>query len=126
VRILPLLLLLPCTLVACAKASPSGPPPADCGAFDLGLADHLPATAARCLIDAAKAGRPARLKVTRSTDEGDPIPVTYTARADGSVEVLTDTRQDAFGDQKITSETCTGPSAADYGIDFAACTGRED
>jgi hypothetical protein len=86
------------------------------------LDDRLPADAARCLIDAAKAGTPARLTVTRSTTEGDPIPVTYTSRADGSVKVVTDTRQDAFGDQKITTETCTGPSAADYGIDFATCT----
>ncbi|WP_250004439.1 DUF4362 domain-containing protein [Actinoplanes sp. M2I2] len=94
----------------------------ECGDFDLDLGDTLPDRAARCFVDAAQAGHPARLRVTRLTTEGDPIPVTYTAGADGLTEVVTDTRQDAFGSKVVTRETCQGPSPAAYGIDFTKCT----
>jgi hypothetical protein len=122
------------SLAACAKAAPAAPTPTtattitataagptDCGVYDLGLGSTLPPTAAQCLVDAATAGQPARLTVTRSTTEGDPIPVTYTARPGGKVEVVTDTREDAFGERKITTEICAGPSPTDHGIDFTTC-----
>ncbi|MCY1145589.1 hypothetical protein OWR29_46945 [Actinoplanes sp. Pm04-4] len=94
----------------------------DCGTFTLGQADTLPGSAARCFIDAASAGHPARLKVTSPTVEGDPIPVTYTAGADGRTEVITDTRQDGFGPQQITRQTCQGPSPAAKSLLFTKCT----
>ncbi|MFI5891033.1 DUF4362 domain-containing protein [Actinoplanes sp. NPDC051513] len=121
------LILASFALFACGNPAPAAPAPTpggttDCGAFDLGMGMGLPDDAARCLVEAARAGRPARLVVTRSTTEGDPIPVTYTTRADGKVDVVTDSREDAFGQQEITSETCTGPAVGQYGIDFTTCT----
>ncbi|MCM4077836.1 hypothetical protein [Paractinoplanes hotanensis] len=94
----------------------------DCGTFVLDQGDTLPDNPARCFVDAAQAGHPARLKVTRPTVEGAPIPVTYTAGADGRTEVVTDSRRDGFGPKQVTRQTCQGPSVADYGIDFTRCT----
>jgi hypothetical protein len=94
---------------------------ADCGTFNLGQGDRLPESAARCLVEAAQAGHPARLRTTRPSVEGDPIAVTYTAGADGRVEVITDSRQDRFGAQVITRAICTGPIAAPE-LTFALCS----
>jgi hypothetical protein len=114
-------------LAACGEPSSSPQPAApsasavtDCGTFTLSQGERLAEQAARCLVEAVQAGRPARLKVTRPTTEGDPIPVTYTAGADGRIEVVTDSRQDEFGEQTITRATCTGPVATP-GLDFADC-----
>jgi hypothetical protein len=93
----------------------------DCGTFDLPQGESLPDSAVRCLVEAVRAGRPARLQVTRPTVEGDPIPVTYTAGTDGRVEVITDSRQDSFGTPIITRETCTGPILASQ-LEFAECS----
>lgn len=93
----------------------------DCDTFNLSQGDRLPESAARCLVDAVQAGQPARLKVTRPTTEGDPIPVTYTAGADSRVEVITDSRQDGFGTQVITRQTCTEPTATPE-LQFAQCS----
>ena len=93
----------------------------DCGTFNLAQGEELPESAARCLVEAAEAGKPARLKATRLTTEGDPIPVTYTAGTDGRVEVITDSRQDAFGVPAITRQICTGPVAVPE-LDFAQCS----
>ena len=89
----------------------------DCGTFDLPQGERLPGAAGQCLVDAVEAGRPARLKVTRPTVEGDPITVTYAAGADGRVQVVNDATQDKFGSQTITRRTCTGPE-----LDFAECS----
>ncbi|GGN10903.1 DUF4362 domain-containing protein [Actinoplanes campanulatus] len=93
----------------------------DCGTFDLPQGEDLPDSAARCLVEAVRAGHPAQLKVTRPTVEGDPIPVSYAAGADGRVEVITDSRQDGFGAQVVTRQTCTGPTAAPE-LRFAECS----
>jgi len=93
----------------------------DCGTFNLSQGERLLESAARCLVDAVQAGHPARLKVTSPTTEGDPIPVTYTAGADGRVEVITDSTQDGFGTQVITSQTCTEPTVAPE-LRFAQCS----
>jgi hypothetical protein len=93
----------------------------DCGTFTLGQGEHLPADAAQCLISAARTGRPAKLAVTRPTTEGDPIPMTYTAR-DGKVEVLTDTRADNFGPKTLTLQTCTGPGIVDREFHWDSCS----
>jgi hypothetical protein len=53
--------------------------------------------AIRCFVEAVHARHPAQLKETRPTVEGDPIPITYIAGADGRVEVITDSRPDTFG-----------------------------
>ncbi|WP_250035134.1 hypothetical protein [Paractinoplanes maris] len=98
------------------------PDAVDCGTFDLGKRDTLPGDAARCFVDAAQAGHPARLAVTRLSVEGDPIPVTYTAGADGHTRVVTDHRQDNFGSKNITQQTCQGPSPTAHAIAFARCT----
>ncbi|MFF5291129.1 DUF4362 domain-containing protein [Paractinoplanes globisporus] len=105
-----------------ADAGQKGAPgPVDCGTFVLGQGEKLPAGTTSCLLDAARAGRPAQLRVTRPTTEGDPIPFTYTVRTDGKIELVTDTRQDKFGPQRITRDICTGPAATPYGIEFASC-----
>ncbi|AEV86602.1 hypothetical protein ACWT_5585 [Actinoplanes sp. SE50] len=121
--------LLCSLLTACGDAevaAPAADPGAaagvtDCGTFTLGQGESLPASAARCLIEAVHAGRPARLAVTRPTVEGDPIPVTYTAGADGRVEVVTDARRDRFGGRTVTRDFCTGPSATPE-LEFARCS----
>ena len=102
-----------------AAGSSSAAAVTDCGTFELGQGDGMPEAATRCLVEAVRDGSPARLQVTRPTTEGDPIPVTYTAGADGRVEVLTDSRQDKFGPQTITRQFCTGPTAPQ--LTFAQC-----
>ncbi|RKR88906.1 uncharacterized protein DUF4362 [Micromonospora pisi] len=95
----------------------------DCGTFELSQKNvDLPEDAATCFIDAAQAGRPARLKVTRPTTEGDPITSVYEAGVDGGVEVVRDSRQDRFGEQNVSRRTCTGPVSRRGLIDFAQCS----
>ena len=107
--------------VAATGPGPSSAAVTDCGTFHLSQGEDLADSASRCLLDAVQAGRPARLKVTRPSTEGDPIPTTYTARSDRRVEVITDSRQDKFGAQVITRAICTGPSAAPW-LEFAECS----
>jgi hypothetical protein len=95
----------------------------DCGTFVLNQGEEVPESAVRCLAEAVRAGTPARLKATRPTTEGDPLPITYTAGTDGSVAVLTDSRQDKFGVRTITREICTGPPIVPDLI-FARCAER--
>jgi hypothetical protein len=95
----------------------------DCGTFKLSQGERLPESAVRCLVEAVQARRPARLMQTRPTVEGDPIPVTYVADTDGRVEVITDSRQDAFGSRIVVRQTCTGPARGGPGqLDFAECS----
>lgn len=94
----------------------------DCGTFDLGQGEQLSGSVLRCFVDAVAAGRPAQLRVTRPTVEGDPIAVTYRADRQGRVEVITDSRQDGFGTQTISRQVCTGPAAEAGHLSFAACT----
>ncbi|MEU4222303.1 DUF4362 domain-containing protein [Actinoplanes sp. NPDC026623] len=111
-------------LAACTGSAPV-PEPAvdtDCGTFDVPLGQTLPESATRCLVEAVRAERSARLRETRYTDEGDPVPVTYTAGAGGRVEVVTDSRQDAFGERNVTSQTCTGLSVDAGQLSFADCS----
>ena len=119
------------TLAACsgpddsprAAASPAAAAVTDCGTFVLNQGEEVPESAVRCLAEAVRAGAPARLKATGPTTEGDPLPITYTASTDGSVEVLTDSRQDKFGVRTITREICTGPPIVPDLI-FARCAER--
>lgn len=109
--------------------SPAGPPSptagtnaADCGTHDLGHRSELPTASLSCLLVAVSGRRPAVLRVTRLTIEGDPIHFTYTVQQDGHVEVLTDTRADAFGHRGIMRELCTGPAAGPPALAFARCS----
>jgi len=128
-------LLLPLAVAACAPAAPIEATPLDspfappapstkiipCGEFGLPQGKGLPETAMRCIIDAAAQGRPAGLKETRPTVEGDPISTWYRVRADGSVEVTRDTTKDRFGNQGIVREVCTGPAAGPGVLTFTRC-----
>jgi hypothetical protein len=84
----------------------------DCGTFTLGQGERLPESVVRCFIDAVGAGSSADLKVTRPTIEGDPIPMSFHADPDGQILVITDSRQDRFGNQVVTHAVCyLDPSA---------------
>ncbi|GAA0501943.1 hypothetical protein Ade02nite_38050 [Paractinoplanes deccanensis] len=112
-------------LAGCAKAEPPDTAAADasvdCGTYVL---EHeaLPVHAGTCLLDAARTGAVARLKVTRSTVEGDPIITAYATRPDGAIEVVEDTRADGFGPQEVTRETCTDARLGDNGLELSGCT----
>ena len=80
---------------------------ADCGSHVVQF-EGLPDAAIACFLDAVCAKRRARLAVTRSTVEGDPIHILYVADATGTVQMTTDSRQDTFGAQEVTRQTCTG------------------
>ena len=110
------------TARANASSDASSAAVTDCGTYDLAQGEGLPDSAIRCFIEAVKARHRARLMETRPTIEGDPIPVTYIADADGRVEVITDSRQDTFGSQIIEHQTCTGPTAAPGWLSFAQCS----
>jgi len=85
---------------------------ADCGTYVLSQGEDVPEAAYRCFIEAVESGRSARLKETKPTTEGDPIPVTYVGDANGRVERTTDSREDSFGTQVVLRHTCTGPTMA--------------
>jgi uncharacterized protein DUF4362 len=119
-------------LMGCTPAAPdvpdtrdtpasAAPAVADCGTFTMKQGERFPGDGARCLIEATQAGRPALLRVTRPTVEGDPIHFTYEAR-DGRVEVVTDSREDGFGAKEVVSHACTGPTFKDEQLDFATCS----
>ncbi|WP_433290732.1 DUF4362 domain-containing protein [Actinoplanes sp. CA-030573] len=111
----------PAGAVSAGAVSAGAPADTDCGTFTLDQGQEFPRDAARCLVGAANDNRGAYLRVTRPSTEGDPIPMTYRAMADGRVEVVTDTRQDQFGPQRITRELCSAPAVTDAGIEFAGC-----
>jgi hypothetical protein len=123
------ILLLPAVLAlaACSPddtrqaAEPPRPATVDCGTFDLKLSGENPGAAGRCLIDAVTARQPARLEIIRNTDEGDPISTTYQSAGDGRVEIVTDTRQDRFGPQRITRTTCTAIKPVDDWFEPTNC-----
>ncbi|MBB2949223.1 hypothetical protein FB565_009028 [Actinoplanes lutulentus] len=116
-RRIPLLLAVAC-LAACGDGAPAAAPYTpgashfaattdDCGTFDLDQGEDVPEDAATCLLDAFTAQRVVTMKATFPTTEGDPIPVTYTTRADGRIDVTTDSRADGLGTPIIERETCS-------------------
>ncbi|MEV4344690.1 DUF4362 domain-containing protein [Actinoplanes sp. NPDC049596] len=127
--VVPLLLV---ALVAGGCTEPGTAPPdvlkmapsatvADCGTFTLDQGEQLAQDAGLCLLGAARKGQIARLQVSSPTVEGDPIITVFATRPDGSVEVVEDTRQDAYGPQEITHEICTGPALGPDGLQFGQC-----
>jgi hypothetical protein len=127
-------ILLPVALLGLAAAcdSPAAGPPdpapspaaavVDCGTFDRKQREGFPAEGSTCLIDANKARKPAYLKVTMPSTEGDPIITTYNSGVDGKVEVITDTRHDNFGPKQITRETCDTPTPLKNWVELHNCT----
>jgi hypothetical protein len=126
-------LCVPLALAACAGPVPQAAPrlagqtpaavaAADCGTFELSQAEHAPATAIDCFVDAVRAGRPAELRITRPTVEGDPIPTTYVAGADRRIEVTTDTTRDNFGPRLVHRQVCVDPVVVRGGLTFAQCS----
>jgi hypothetical protein len=103
-------------------ASPTTSAETDCGRHVLYHAERLPDTAIACFLNAVAAGRSAYLAETRHTIEGDPIHMLYDADATGAVEVVQDTRADAFGPREVTRQTCTGPFDYNGHIGFTECS----
>ncbi|MFO0592934.1 MAG: DUF4362 domain-containing protein [Polyangiaceae bacterium] len=87
----------------------------DCGSVDLDKAcsDTAPAPI-QCFLDAYTSCKAAKLSLTQSTIEGDPIYSVYIVVPGQacSIESFVDTRQDQFGDKTITESSCTSPSGA--------------
>jgi Heat shock protein len=94
----------------------------DCGTAVPGQDATPPESMLTCFIDAVAAGRTAHLTIVRPTEEGDPIPTSYRYYGGPSVEVLTDTRQDAFGPQQLVLQTCEQPRVEDGFLAFATCS----
>ena len=127
-------LLLPVALLGFAAAcdSPDAGPPdpasspaaavVDCGTFDRKQREGFPAEGSGCLIDANKARKPAYLKVTMPSTEGDPITTIYNSGVDGKVEVITDTRQDKYGPKQVTRETCDTPTPLKNWVELHNCS----
>jgi hypothetical protein len=109
---------------AAAPAPPSSPAAedVDCGTFDLGQGEELPDHAGRCLAEAVKAKRAARLQVSEPTVEGDPIVSTYTAYRGGGIELVLDSRQDGFGPKAVTTQTCTAASFSAGRVQASGCS----
>jgi hypothetical protein len=108
-----------------SASGPSATAVIDCGTFSFGLSPQgLPGSAITCFVNAVRADRRARLQVTRSTTEGDPIPVTYLTDQDdvAEVRVETDSRQDNFGTQTVTRQTCSGMTAGSGRLAFKHCS----
>lgn len=151
VRKLLIVALLPVALSACSAGAPQADPapsnsapsntasvapgssavaPAapveqtQCGDVVLIQGAEVPPEATACFLDAVREHRPAVLTVTRPTVEGDPIRYAYEALPDGRVEVITDTRQDNFGNKGMFREVCTGPTAGGAALMFATCSSR--
>jgi hypothetical protein len=110
------------SLTACSDPQPTPPPGVSCGSFELGQGETLTVEAANCLLDSAEAKRAATLTQTAPTIEGDPITTTFTARTDGRIDVATDSREDRYGADEITYDTCESASwVADQGLVMNDC-----
>lgn len=114
---------------AAAPVAASGEPAAsgkDCGTFERLRPDApgISAEGLRCFVDAVEAREAARLRFTFVTTEGDPIPTSYTARTDGRIEVLHDSRRDSYSapaNRVVTRQLCTGPQPVKGHLMFADC-----
>ncbi|MBX6749916.1 MAG: META domain-containing protein [Micromonosporaceae bacterium] len=95
----------------------------DCGTAVVNQGDIPPESMLTCFIDAVAAGRTAHLSVVMPTVEGDPIATSYRYHGGGpSIEVLTDTRQDAFRPQELRLQTCEQPRVEEGFLAFATCS----
>jgi hypothetical protein len=85
------------------------------GAVDCGSYERLnaPVTAEQreqnaCFLEALRAGRPATLRVTLATVEGDPVPATLRVVGVDRLEYVHDARQDRYGSGEVETFVCTG------------------
>jgi hypothetical protein len=122
--VFPALLLTACTSgdVTAAPTATGTATVIDCGTFKLGQGEQPPEAAIRCFVDAVQGRRPAQLKETRPTIEGDPIHFTYRTDATGRVEIVTDSREDSYGNQTVTRQICTGPVVTLAPLSFSGCS----
>jgi len=85
----------------------------DCGTFVRDVrSGGITATGWTCFTTAMRGGgRPARLRLTQFTTEGDPVYLTYTTAGDGKATVVTDMRKDRFAgtQSRIQTEICQRP-----------------
>jgi hypothetical protein len=88
----------------------------DCGTFVAkGPTDSgLPHSAWTCFTDALTSGHAARLAVTLTSTDGDPVAHLYETRGDGVATVTTDARGDKFAGvgKDYQTETCRGVDPA--------------
>ncbi|RIW41809.1 hypothetical protein D3H59_24730 [Micromonospora endophytica] len=94
----------------------------DCGVFDLRQGERLPESAVRCLVEAAAAGEPARLRQTRPSVEGDPIVTVYTVDDRGLVQLVIDSRADSNGSGEIRRQDCARLRQVDGKLVVDGCT----
>lgn len=78
-----------------------------CGAEDAGHGERFDKAARACLWDAYGNKQAATFTSTVLTIEGDPIVQSIQIDATGRILVTLDTTRDKFGDQKVTTYTCT-------------------
>lgn len=84
----------------------------DCGLFVREVTSGgITAGGWNCFTTAMKIGRPARLRLTQFTTEGDPTFTTYTTEGGGSATVLEDARLDHFGGNgsRVHTQSCRRP-----------------
>jgi hypothetical protein len=99
----------------------------DCGSYESQNEAPTEETRAknRCLLDAFEAGRAAKLVVTLSTVEGDPITHYFTVGDSGEVEVLIDGTKDKFGSGGWHASTCIELSERAGRLSWTGCTQTE-
>jgi hypothetical protein len=112
---------------AAGDAPQAAPDVEDCGSYE--SRNEAPTDETReknrCLLGAFEAGREAKLVVTLSTVEGDPITHYFTVTDVREVEVLIDGTKDAFGPGDWYASTCTGLSEMSGRISWTGCTKSE-
>lgn len=85
---------------------PGEPELLDCGTFEAGYEQGPEVDGFRCAAAAFAAGERARLQVTRPTQEGAPVTITY--ETDGAIVIVTeDFSQDPFSDRSIGRRVCS-------------------
>lgn len=95
----------------------------DCGTVTLVQSRTPGAGSLACFLDAVAAGQSVHLTIVRPTVEGDPIATTYRADRSGSIEVITDSRQDRFGSGQVEYQVCEEPSVGEDGfLTFVRCS----
>jgi hypothetical protein len=101
-------------------SAPDGPK--SCGTYVIMSSDlRTSREQQQCLLDAFEVGEAATLAYQFSTEEGDPIFVSYLVVGPHLVDVRTDSTRDHFGDQRIVTTRCTGLTVRGAILDAAGC-----
>lgn len=96
-----------------------------CGGENLRHGDGYDPVARDCIWAAYQGAVPARFVTTVLTEEGDPISFDLYTRADGKVTAVFDTRADKFGEQKVTTYTCSAMEKRQKNFHLSGCTGGD-